>query len=37
MTDVSPCPNEAKDKDLFEPDRIKAVVNLQNYQEETKA
>jgi hypothetical protein len=37
MTDVSPCPSEAEDKDLLELDRLKAVVNLQKYQEEMKA
>jgi hypothetical protein len=36
-TEVSPCPCDAKDKDLLEPDRLKIVVNLQKYQEETKA
>jgi hypothetical protein len=31
------CPSEVEEKDLLEPDRIKAVANLQKYQEETKA
>jgi hypothetical protein len=35
--EVSPCPNKAEDKELLEPDMLKAVVNLQKYQEETKA
>jgi hypothetical protein len=35
--EVSPCPSEAEDKDLLEPGMLKAVVNLQKYQEETKA
>jgi hypothetical protein len=26
-----PCPNEAEEKDLLEPDRLKAVTNLQKY------
>jgi hypothetical protein len=35
--EVSACPSEAEDKDSLEPDRFKAVANLQKYQEETKA
>jgi hypothetical protein len=35
--EVSPCPSEAEDKDLLESDRLKAVTNLQKYQEEMKA
>jgi hypothetical protein len=31
-----PCPIEAKDKDLIEPDRLKAVANLQKYQDEVR-
>jgi hypothetical protein len=27
--EVPPCPTEAKDKDLLEPDRLKVVANLQ--------
>jgi hypothetical protein len=30
-------PNEAEEKDMLELDRIKAVVNLEKYQEETRA
>jgi hypothetical protein len=37
MPEVSPCPSEDEDKDLLETDRLKAVVNLQKYQEETKS
>jgi hypothetical protein len=36
MMEASPCPSEAKDKYLLELDWLKAVVNLQKYQEETK-
>jgi hypothetical protein len=28
-TEVPPCPTEAEDKDLLEPDRLKVVANLQ--------
>jgi hypothetical protein len=31
MIEVSPCPSKAEDKDLLEPDRVKAVVNLHKY------
>jgi hypothetical protein len=31
------CPNEVEEKDLLEPDRLKAVTNLEKYQEETRA
>jgi hypothetical protein len=30
------CPNEAEEKDLLKSDRLKAVANLQKYQEETR-
>jgi hypothetical protein len=30
-------PNEAESKDLLEPERMKAVENLESYQNETKA
>jgi hypothetical protein len=30
------CPNEAKEKDLLESDRLKVIANLQIYQEETR-
>jgi hypothetical protein len=36
-TGVPPCPNEAEEKDLLEPDRIKDVANLQKYKDETRA
>jgi hypothetical protein len=26
-----PCPNEAKEKDMLESDRLKAMVNLEKY------
>jgi hypothetical protein len=35
--DAPPCPNEAEEKDLLESDRLKAVVNLQKYQDETRS
>jgi hypothetical protein len=31
------CLNEADEKDLLESDRLKAVTNLEKYQEETRA
>jgi hypothetical protein len=31
------CPSEAEEKDLLESDRLKAITNLQKYQEETRA
>jgi hypothetical protein len=31
------CPNEAKEKDLLESNRLKVIANLQKYQEETRA
>jgi hypothetical protein len=31
------CPSEAEEKDLLELDRLKAITNLQKYQEETRA
>jgi hypothetical protein len=34
--EVPPCPTEAEDKDLLEPDWLKAVTNLQKYQDETR-
>jgi hypothetical protein len=36
-SEVSPCPSEAKDTNLLESDMLKAMVNLQKYQEETRA
>jgi hypothetical protein len=36
-TVIPACPSEAKEKDLLELDRHKAVENLQKYQEETRA
>jgi hypothetical protein len=35
-TEAPPCPTEAEEKDLVEADRLKAVANLQKYQEETR-
>jgi hypothetical protein len=31
------CPNEAEEKDLLDSDRLKAVTNMEKYQEETRA
>jgi hypothetical protein len=36
IVEALPCPNEAKEKDLLESDRLKAVTNLQRYQDETR-
>jgi hypothetical protein len=36
-TEATACPNEAEEKDMLESDRLKAVVNLEKYQEETRA
>jgi hypothetical protein len=36
-TEALVCPSEADEKDLLESDRLKVVVNLQKYQDETKA
>jgi hypothetical protein len=36
-TEAIECPNKAEDKDLFESDRIKVAVNLEKYEEETRA
>jgi hypothetical protein len=35
--ETAPCPNEADEKDLFESDRLKDVVNLKKYQEQIRA
>jgi hypothetical protein len=34
--EAPPCPNEAEEKDLLESDRLKAITNLQRYQDETR-
>jgi hypothetical protein len=34
--EAPPCPNEVEEKDLLEPERLKAVTNLQKYQHETR-
>jgi hypothetical protein len=31
--EIVPCPNEVEEKDLLELDRLKAVTNLEKYQE----
>jgi hypothetical protein len=36
-TTTPACPSETEEKDLLESDRLKAVANLQKYQEETRA
>jgi hypothetical protein len=35
--EVPPCPSEAEEKDLLESERLKAVENLQKYQDETRS
>jgi hypothetical protein len=35
-TEALACPSEAKEKDLLKLDRLKAMANLQKYQEEIK-
>jgi hypothetical protein len=35
--EVPPCPSQAEEKDLLESERLKAVVNLQKYQAETRS
>jgi hypothetical protein len=37
IAEASPCPREAEEKDLLESDRLKAVTNLQKYQDETRS
>jgi hypothetical protein len=37
VTEALACPSEAEEKDLLESDRLKAVANLQKYQEEARA
>jgi hypothetical protein len=36
-TETTACPNEVEENDLLESDRLKAVVNLEKYQEEIRA
>jgi hypothetical protein len=35
-TEAPPCLNEAEENDLLELDRLKAITNLQGYQDETR-
>jgi hypothetical protein len=35
-TEAPSCPNEAEEKDLLEPKRLKAVTNMWRYQDETR-
>jgi hypothetical protein len=35
-TEVSPCPSKAKEKDLLEAGRLKAVENLRKFQDKTR-
>jgi hypothetical protein len=35
-TEATSCPNEAMEKVLLEPERLKVVTNLQRYQDETR-
>jgi hypothetical protein len=34
--EAPPCTSKAEEKDLFESERLKAVTNLQKYQDETR-
>jgi hypothetical protein len=36
-TESTSCPSEAEEKDLLESNRFKVVINLEKYQEETRA
>jgi hypothetical protein len=36
IAEAPPCPNEAEEKDLLESDRLKAITNLQRYQNKTR-
>jgi hypothetical protein len=36
-TETVPCPNEVEEKDLIKSDRLKVVVNLEKYKEQTRA
>jgi hypothetical protein len=36
-TEASPCPIKAEEKDLLESNRLKAVTNLQKYQDEARS
>jgi hypothetical protein len=36
-TETIPCPNEAEEKDLLEFDRLKVMINLEKYQQQTRA
>jgi hypothetical protein len=36
-TEAPPCPTEAEERDLLETDRLKAVTNLQKYQDEIRS
>jgi hypothetical protein len=35
--EASSCPNEAEEKDLLESDRLKAVANLEKYQDKSRS
>jgi hypothetical protein len=35
-TETPACPSEAEEKDLFDSDRLKAIANLKQYQEERR-
>jgi hypothetical protein len=37
IAEVPPCPSEAEEKYLLESERLKAVENLQKYQDETRS
>jgi hypothetical protein len=37
IVEAPPCPSEAEEKDLLESERLKAVINLQKNQDETRS
>jgi hypothetical protein len=37
IAEVLPCPSEVEEKDLLESEKLKAIENMQKYQEETRS
>jgi hypothetical protein len=37
IAEASPCPSEVEEKDLLEANRLKAVANMQKYQDKTRS
>jgi hypothetical protein len=35
--EATPCPSEAEEKDLFKSDKLKAVTNMQKYQDQMRS